>query len=111
MSTLNKRAKIMFVTLIISSVVMFASIFALSYKIMGLGLLQFTIVVFLSVYFNLKGRVTPADFVNYNFDTADKHLKDKNYVRATVYGVATPMLVVGILTLCGMLFCAIFFLD
>jgi hypothetical protein len=107
-SALNKGAKIMFVALIISSVLMFASIFAMSFRIMGLGLLQFTIVVALSVYFNLRGRVTPADFVNYNFDTADKHLKDKKYVKATVYGIATPMLVLGIATLCGMLFCAIF---
>jgi hypothetical protein len=82
----------------------------MSYRILGIGVLQFTLVCFGSLWYNLKGHASIGDFVNYNFDTADKYMKDKKYVRATVYGVATPMILVGVLTLLLMIFSAIFFL-
>lgn len=107
---MDRNAKIMFYGLIASSIVFFISLFSMSYKVMGLGVLQFAFTVFGSLFFNLNRRkIGLSDFVNYNDARSTELFHQKKYVGSVVYLSALPMIIVGMITITTMIIAAIFF--
>lgn len=98
--SLNERRELLLKALIPSSVLFLLSLFSGSYKILGLGSIQYVLIVFLNIaYMSLARNVKAKDLVEYT-KTESKSLFEKGkIVRSIVYGSATPAMVIGIITI------------
>lgn len=105
---MDKNIKIIMPVLIGSSVLMISTMFTLNWKAMGLGLLQFTVVVFFIIFRNVFDRVSAKELLNFlNQQTSDA--KDNNrYFTVLLMGSAIPTIVLGLTTLLVMIMSMIF---
>lgn len=84
-------------TLMISSFILLACIFSMSYKIMGIGFLQYIIILFLVNKNMFAGKFTVTDFVNTLSDQASTAWKEKKRFRASMFTLVVPMMGIGLL--------------
>lgn len=84
-------------TLMISSFILLACIFSMSYKIMGIGFLQYVIILFLVNKNMFAGRFTVTDFVNTLSNQAGAAWKEKKRFKASIFMLVVPMMGIGLL--------------
>lgn len=99
-----RKRKIALSLLIVTSILMFASIFSMNYKVLGLGLLVWLITVGYNLFLS-TGRFDLAlsKMSEYSEAKSRDFLKERKPVASAAYFVATPMIFVGLITLMLML--------
>lgn len=100
--------KKMLYLLIGSSILMFASIFSLNYKILGLGLLQWVIVVFVAFGSTVFKQFSLADFSGYNEKVMVESWRNKKYFKSAIYASVLPVMAVGMLMVTLIIGCMLF---
>lgn len=102
--TLEERGHVMIKSLIISSILFILSVLSCSYKILGFGTIQYIIIILLNIsHMCLRSNIKTQDIVNHTNKRSEYFLKNKNYIRGTVYSLAIPSVVTGVLFLSGLI--------
>ena len=110
MIQLNLKQKRVLYTLIGSSVLMLISMFSFNYKIHGIGLLQWVVVVLYSVYFTVGNRITLADFSRHLDVETESAWKERKFLKSTLYASIFPLMGLGLSIVAVVIFCMIFLL-
>lgn len=90
---------------IAGSVLLFASILSGSFKIMGMGFVQFLFFTFWNMYLMIKGsHVTIKDMVESVEERQNEAFKEKKYFESGIYFLVIPLVGLGLVTIGMMVF-------